>query len=115
TLVGLVGLVVAWRAGRRFPLSFFWLVTFVAYMVYKLVVPSLDEIRHFFGAIVALVGLTAVLFSPGIPLLARRLAPALILIGIMLNVSFALHPWHYGLVGYDRVATELAALPLAQH
>ena len=110
-LLGLFGFVLSIRLWREFPLGLFWFCWFTCYMLFKLAVPTTDEIRHFYGAIVALAGLTACMFAPGLPSWAnRRLMAMFMILGLALNVFFAVRHTAVGLVGYDRVAEGLASL-----
>lgn len=109
SLAGLAGLVCAVGFGRRTPAGRFWLSWLLGYTVFKLLVATTFETRHFLGALPAFAGLAACLFGDVVPVwTARGVGPPIIALGVLLNLHF-LAALPRGVVGYQDVAAGLAA------
>jgi hypothetical protein len=108
SLIGIVGAFNFLRVRGRFAVGWFWACWLLSFLVFKILVPTSPELRHLFGVFPALAGLSTILFSPCAPaILRRRIGPALVAVGIVMNVS-QLQKLPQGVVGYGSVAQRLA-------
>ena len=108
TPLAMAGLVCVLRLGRGCPPGLFWLCWLVAYLAFMGVVHTHAELRYFIDTMPALAGLAAGLFCEQQPAwVRRRLAPMLLGLGLVLNVSQVVQ-LPLGVVGYQAVAERLA-------
>ena len=88
----------------------FWLSWLLSYALFKLAMPTTFETRHFLTALPCLAGFAVCMFdAPGPAWLRRVAAPALVVVGLGLNVM-QLGQLPCGLVGYDGLGERMAAL-----
>jgi Dolichyl-phosphate-mannose-protein mannosyltransferase len=109
-VIGLAGLV--WLLCRRenwSPAGSFWVCWLLSYAVFKLMIPTTPETRHFFAGLPAFAGLAGCLFTVGLPGV-RRLAWPLAGAALAANLVL-LSQMPAGVVGYDAAAEHLAGLP----
>jgi hypothetical protein len=108
--VGLAGLCCAcWRKTPPLVVQF-WLCWILSYTLFKIAVPTTPELRHFFGALPGVAGLAAGLFSSTARAsLGRRGGIALCGLGLAVN-AWQGSQLPQGIVGYEAVAQQLAAL-----
>lgn len=110
TPLAIAGLVCVLRLGRGCPRGLFWLCWLVAYLAFMGVVHTHAELRYFFDTSPALAGLASGLFCEQKPAWVwRRLAPVLLGLGLVLNVSQIVQ-LPRGVVGYKAVAMRLARM-----
>jgi 4-amino-4-deoxy-L-arabinose transferase-like glycosyltransferase len=92
------------------PLAGFWLCWLISYTLFKAIMPTSLETRHFFAALPALAGLAGLLFtSPALARVGRKGAFALCSLGVAAN-AFGMSQIPRGIVGYEDVAKQLASL-----
>lgn len=103
-----VGAFYGLRLRRRCPVGLYWFAWLASYSLFKLVMPTTSELRHFFTALPAFAGLAACLFDEAVSARCRKvLAPALVALALGLNV-WQIGQLPRGVVGYEAVARQLA-------
>jgi hypothetical protein len=108
--VALTGLICALRVRTRQPVVLFWLCWLISYTLFKTILPTSMETRHFFGALPAFAGLASGLFtSSATAWVGRKGAFALCGLGLTANV-LGMSEIPRGMVGYEQVARHLALL-----
>lgn len=92
------------------PAALFWFSWLASYTLFKLVVPTSMEVRHFFMAFPSLAGLASIPFLGGNSgrLRPSRMAWLAVAAGLAINLADVSH-LPRGIVGYEAVARRLAS------
>lgn len=111
SLLMLVGTYQFFRIRKSNPIGVFFICWLVSFSVFKFVVPSSFELRHFFGAMPAMAGLAAgtCLWNPGRKTV-KAVKYALVVFAFAANL-WLLTMVPSGVVGYEHLANEMSSLP----
>ena len=106
-LAGLIGLCVLYWRKVRSPIAAFWCSWLLCYTVFKLLLPTSNEPRHFFLALPAFAGLAgALLDAADVSPAVKWIGSVAVLVGLMVNVVQDRRT-PLGVVGYEAVAARL--------
>jgi len=109
-LAGMTGLCVLYWRKLRNPMTGFWLSWLLGYTVFKLLVPTSNEPRHFFMALPAFAGLIgALLDAATVSPAVRWVGSAVVFFGLVVNIVQD-RQTPLGVVGYETVAARLGVM-----